>query len=308
VYALRLCPACGLVFADPLASPGPGWYQLAAGAWIAEPSGDPSKNWRVGWLRGLFPSGGRGLSLVDIGCGDGFFLAGAKGEGFYAWGIDFDSERTAAAASRGLGTVFTGTPEEFMAAHPGRAFDVATAFQALEHVDDPAAVLRGAAALLKPGGLLLADVPNADRAFGGTLAIIDYPPHHLTRWTEQALRAVFARAGFEVLRADSIMQLGNFYDHIFSTITLNLAALFKKLRYGGSMAELRLTPMAKAAGAAPAADTGAARRARLVAAVRRLYYAVFWLPLLPAAAVFVLYCRLAGKGMFTAITARKKAA
>lgn len=83
---------------------------------------------------------------------------------------------------------------------PG-SFDVVTAFQVLEHVADPLAFLRDAAACLKPGGTLVIGVPDSD-SYLGTLAnfVLNAPPHHVTWWNARSLTALAEIAGLEDVR------------------------------------------------------------------------------------------------------------
>ncbi|MBH0236294.1 class I SAM-dependent methyltransferase [Methylobrevis albus] len=80
------------------------------------------------------------------------------------------------------------------------SYDVVTAFQVLEHVEDPRGLAADLVRLLKPGGLLilcapthpsiLTEVPNN---------LVNAPPHHLTWWNETAFAALAAEFGLEVL-------------------------------------------------------------------------------------------------------------
>jgi hypothetical protein len=43
---------------------------------------------------------------------------------------------------------------------------------------------------LLPGGILIFGLPNADSFLKHQYNILDLPPHHMTRWTEQVLRFI----------------------------------------------------------------------------------------------------------------------
>ena len=71
---------------------------------------------------------------------------------------------------------------------PGRRVDAVCAFQVLEHAADPLAFIADAKARLRPGGLLFVSVPNRDSYVGQLRDFaLDMPPHHVTRWSRQAL-------------------------------------------------------------------------------------------------------------------------
>lgn len=84
------------------------------------------------------------------------------------------------------------------AAHPG-AYDAACAFQVIEHVADPLGMASGMVRCLRPGGLLMLGAPLWPSAM---TAIPDFvfnaPPHHLSWWSEAAMRALAGRLGLTV--------------------------------------------------------------------------------------------------------------
>lgn len=81
------------------------------------------------------------------------------------------------------------------AAHQG-AYDIACAFQVIEHVADPLALARDMVRCLKPGGLLMLGAPIWPSAM---TAIPDFvfnaPPHHLSWWSDAAMRTLAGRLG-----------------------------------------------------------------------------------------------------------------
>lgn len=85
-----------------------------------------------------------------------------------------------------------------LAAHRGM-HDVACAFQVIEHVADPLGFAREMLRCLRPGGLLMLGAPLWPSAM---TAIPDFafnaPPHHLSWWSEPAMRALAARLGLAV--------------------------------------------------------------------------------------------------------------
>jgi SAM-dependent methyltransferase len=78
---------------------------------------------------------------------------------------------------------------------PGGAYDVVTAFDVLEHLDDDLGVTREIARLLKPDGHFLATVP----AHPGLWTRHDELHHHRRRYDRASLRSLLDDAGLEVL-------------------------------------------------------------------------------------------------------------
>lgn len=86
-------------------------------------------------------------------------------------------------------------PEDFP-----EKFDVITSFEVMEHIKDPIVFLKDINKLLKNDGFMLISVPNLikTRYLEQTKVreLGDYPPHHLTLWTEKGLESALKRAGF----------------------------------------------------------------------------------------------------------------
>lgn len=141
--------------------------------------------------RGLTPA------VLDVGCGDGSFLA-ALGEPSCC-GMDLSLPALRAVRARGLRAVrgmLTECP-----LRPG-SFTLVTAFHFLEHVHPVEPILAAMRELLAPGGEIVLQVPNARswqaRLLGRSWAGFDVP-RHLVDYTDRTLVRVLQGAGFEVL-------------------------------------------------------------------------------------------------------------
>jgi SAM-dependent methyltransferase len=144
---------------------------------------------------------GRGSpTAVEIGCGDGKLLADLRAAGWSVVGVEPDPAARRAAAARGL-EVYDGTAEAPPDAVRDRTFDAVVMQHVLEHCLDPLAALRSAAALLKPGGVLVVETPNNEaagcRAAGAAWPWLDVP-RHLNFFTAHSLRLACAAAGLTV--------------------------------------------------------------------------------------------------------------
>jgi SAM-dependent methyltransferase len=141
--------------------------------------------------------GGR---LLDVGCGDGAFVAAAAQRGWHAEGLEPDPAAVAGARAQGL-AIQQGTLKELAAREPGQRYDAITLSHVVEHMHDPEGELASAFALLRPGGLLWIATPNLDslghRRFGIDWLGLD-PPRHLVIFTPDSLAGLLARIGFTV--------------------------------------------------------------------------------------------------------------
>jgi SAM-dependent methyltransferase len=147
-------------------------------------------------LSALVPAG-HGRRLVDIGCGAGFCLRAALDLGYSeAVGIDTDLAQIAAARRRGLDAIRVDPGDDaFYATHAGR-FDVATMLDVLEHIPRAQQVeaLRRTASLLRPGGLLVVQVPNCASPVAAYMRDIDWT--HEVSFSQFGLDYVLHHAGF----------------------------------------------------------------------------------------------------------------
>jgi SAM-dependent methyltransferase len=92
--------------------------------------------------------------------------------------------------------------------YPNSTFDVVTIWDVLEHVHDPTLTLSEMFRILKPGGLAIIRVPNADtwdaRLFGPYWVGLD-APRHLYVFSAQTLSALLAKTGFRVRTMRTVM-------------------------------------------------------------------------------------------------------
>jgi 2-polyprenyl-3-methyl-5-hydroxy-6-metoxy-1,4-benzoquinol methylase len=141
--------------------------------------------------------------ILDVGCGSGFFLRALDSAKWDRFGIE-PSETASKEAERFLGTgnVIAGNLTESGLAD--KTFDVITLWSALEHANEPRANLREAKRLLKPGGTLVIQVPNAAsyqaRFFQGDWFALDAPRHRY-HFTFPLLQRLLSNNGFEIYRA-----------------------------------------------------------------------------------------------------------
>jgi SAM-dependent methyltransferase len=142
-------------------------------------------------------------TFLEVGCGTGFVLSGIhsafpaielSGSEIFSAGLGFAAKR-----------VPSGQFSQMDARHiPFREeFDVIGAFDVLEHIDDDEAVIEEVGKALRPGGSLLATVPQHPSLWSPQ----DDHAHHVRRYTARELRRKVEAAGFEVIRMTSFVSL-----------------------------------------------------------------------------------------------------
>ena len=171
--AIPVCPVCGSAAADPYPTPcpdplvrcrgcrtrfvhpPPGEAALraryddehAGGKWSALfAAADPEEPRRRARLLASLHGGASGARLLDVGCGDGRFLAAAADAGWAPVGLELS----------------------LAALRPAPTFAAITFWDVLEHLPDPGSALRAARALLAPGGVIALSLPSA----AGTEALV----------------------------------------------------------------------------------------------------------------------------------------
>ena len=110
---------------------------------------------RLAWINGLSPL--NGMRVLDVGCGGGILADAMARAGAAVTGIDLAAKALRVAQLHALeaqtaGLQYREISAEALAAEQAGSFDVVTCMEMLEHVPDPASVVRACATLVKPGG------------------------------------------------------------------------------------------------------------------------------------------------------------
>jgi 2-polyprenyl-3-methyl-5-hydroxy-6-metoxy-1,4-benzoquinol methylase len=137
-------------------------------------------------------------SLLDAGCGPGYFMVSAQSRGWRVKGFDISSKAAAfARTSFGL-NVTEGSLENLTAAEP--EFDLIAAWQVLEHTPLPLRALLALRKALKPDGLLVVEVPNLNslpgRLKGNRFNGFAHPRFHRYYFTHASIHNILKKAEF----------------------------------------------------------------------------------------------------------------
>jgi SAM-dependent methyltransferase len=202
------CRGCGLLFRADLPSPadlpalyGAAYFRSGEGSEHGEGYADYlaeedlhrlNARRRLKVLESLVRSG----ALLDVGCAAGFFLDEAQRRGWDVSGSELSPEMASWAGDElGLDIVQGAFSEQEW---ERGSFDVVTMWDYIEHTLDPAAELRRAADLLRPGGLLALSTGDAGsfvaRLSGRRWHLLT-PRHHNYFFTRSALLLTLQEAG-----------------------------------------------------------------------------------------------------------------
>jgi SAM-dependent methyltransferase len=136
---------------------------------------------------------GRTRRILDLGCGTGTMLTYLRRFG-NAEGVDADEQAVGFCHARGEDRVQL--LESKTLPFPDDSFDLLTALDVLEHIEDDRGALREVARVLRPGGIFLATVP----AHGWMWGAQDEISHHFRRYSAGELKRKIPEAGLNLQR------------------------------------------------------------------------------------------------------------
>jgi SAM-dependent methyltransferase len=204
-YRMVRCNKCGLVRSDPAADPTKvaGLYARSSFDYQTEV---PNLRRTYGrYLGKLDAHGAQHDDLLEVGCGNGFFLEEALQRGYReVRGIEpsHDAIESAAASVKPL------IVEDVLRAGvvPEQSTSVACLFHVFDHLPEPGAALDELHRVLKPGGLALilnhdVDAPSA-KLLGERSPIVDVEHYYL--YSRATLGRLADAHGFEVVESGSV--------------------------------------------------------------------------------------------------------
>lgn len=153
-------------------------------------------------------------TVLDVGCFNGFFVKKLLSLGFDAQGIDFNTNAVAYGQEKlGLGSRISSVSIEQSTAQ-GNRFDVITLFEVLEHIPDAKPFLANVLKLLNDDGVIIISTPNNNMCWRPPL---DYPPHHVSRFTMKSLEACLSGLGMKSLHTAEQMSTYELIRHYVGT-------------------------------------------------------------------------------------------
>lgn len=162
-------------------------------SWLLDSGEDPDRAW---WLGVLGP---QKLRILEVGCGNGSNLSIFKDLGHEVVGVEPDMMAHQQACNGGY-LVYRGTAEELPSEVAIERFDVVVFMHVLEHCIDPFLAVENVVGVMKPGGLLVAEVPNNEclgaTRFGELWHWLDVP-RHLNFFTAESLNSLVVAAGLD---------------------------------------------------------------------------------------------------------------
>jgi 2-polyprenyl-6-hydroxyphenyl methylase/3-demethylubiquinone-9 3-methyltransferase len=167
---------------------------------------------RLDWIDGQAQL--RGKAVADIGCGGGILAESMARRGASVLGIDLSIKPLRVAQLHAMDAQVEGleyreqSAESLAAERPGQ-FDVVTCMEMLEHVPQPASVVKACATVLKPGGwVFFSTIHRNAKAFvmaivgaEHVLKLLPKGTHEYARFIRPSELARWAReAGLEVVQ------------------------------------------------------------------------------------------------------------
>lgn len=149
---------------------------------------------RLDWIRETTSLPGK--QVLDVGCGGGILANSMANIGAHVLGIDLAAKALRVAQLHALESQ---TPNlqykeisvEALAEQQPASFDVVTCMEMLEHVPDPASVVKACAELVKPGGWVFFSTINRNaKAFMLAIVGAEYVLNMLPRGTHEYARLI----------------------------------------------------------------------------------------------------------------------
>jgi len=135
-------------------------------------------------------------NILDIGCGEGYFLEVAKKRNWNVYGTEYRDE------------IISKCEHKEIKMHSGKlsshnyekvSFDVITSFEVIEHINNPTEEINTINKLLRKGGALYMTTPNFNSLsrllLGSKWNVIEYP-EHLSYYTSSTLNKLAINQGF----------------------------------------------------------------------------------------------------------------
>lgn len=209
-HRLVQCERCGLVRSDPVLTEDLQERLYAASAFTYGDQVDNLNRTYGRYLARLRRNAGRQESLLEVGCGNGFFLVEALRQGYSRVAGVEPSSAAIAAADPTVGPHIVCDMMRPGLFEPG-SFDAVCFLQVLDHLPHPADALSETVRLLRPGGRVLCLNHNVSavsaRLMGERSPIFDI--EHTYLYSPETIGRLFHKLGLEPVEMGSVV---NRYD------------------------------------------------------------------------------------------------
>lgn len=205
-YCLVKCTRCGLIFSNPILERNKidKLYRKSL-FFYGDESEYLKKTYKYYLERALKGRNKNKLKLLDIGCGNGFFLEEMKNSGIESV---FGIEPSQSAVNKSPKSIRKNIKVSILKPNlfKDNFFDIICCFHTLDHITDPNTFLKICLQLLKKGGAILFIVHDTDglsvKLFGEKSAIFDI--EHIYLFNPKTLKAIFSKNSFTKLNTFNI--------------------------------------------------------------------------------------------------------
>lgn len=170
-------------------------------------------------------------NLLDIGCGDGYFLALAKTRGWNVYGTEYTDEAVSLCQTKSIhihkGKLDPNNYKDLF-------FDVITSFEVIEHINNPQEEIENIKKVLRSKGLFYFTTPNFNSVSRFYLKekwnVIEYP-EHLSYYTSGTINKFLTISGFKKIRLITTgININRFKNSLDETDTASVINTEEQLR------------------------------------------------------------------------------
>ena len=190
-YTMHKCVSCALEYAEPCIAPSNSWYSLAYSLLDLY----PAKRWEFDYV--INNIGVKDL-VGEIGCGSGSFLKKCQAKNINCHGVDFSVDAINQCLKDNLPASLLDVVKTSFRQDEKKT--VIVSFHVLEHLDNPSQLFKLASEWSTYNATLWIAIPSNLRPTRilNEADYLDQPPHHLTRWTPQALTEIGQLNGWKL--------------------------------------------------------------------------------------------------------------
>lgn len=225
-YRLVRCRKCGLIFSNPIfkESKIKRLYEQSELTYDAE-LGDLKKTYGD-YLKKISKNIFKN-NLLEIGCGNGFFLGEAKSQGFKnVFGVEPSLKAVEKAHLKIRKNIKVDIFKDKL--YQNNFFDIICFFQTLDHIIDPNKFLKSCFRILKNGGIVFCIVHDTNslmvKILGEKTPIFDI--EHTYLYNKKTLKKIFEKNNFEIVK---ILDIANEYSLKYWLNLLPLGGFKRKI-------------------------------------------------------------------------------